>query len=208
MWNGTWTGVAPKALLRSASSLMPKAPSNTSKTKKKRSALIGDATLPAMQKAKEAGKKRHQNAANTTEKYAGHVKRGLEWLAGHFEPKESATEEEDTTLTAHVEGGCVYDDPDFKKAFDPKPNAHSDKALALYLSYKCFHQNLGPWPGHSRRNLLSIQKILGKFVERHYSSMSIASAKRGTIQGWWHIPRKVVLSRNSGVLGREPSTVC
>jgi hypothetical protein len=122
---------------------MPKAPSSTSKAKKKRKDVTGDATLPAMQKAKEAGKKRHQNAANTTEKYAGHVKRGLEWLAGHFKPKESvddATQEEDTTL---AEEECVYDDPSFKKAFDPKPNMHSDKALALYLSYKCFHQNLG-----------------------------------------------------------------
>jgi len=123
---------------------MPKAPSNTSKGKKKRLAITGEATLPAIQKAKEAGKKKHQNASNTTEKYAGHVKRGLEWLAGHFKPtKDSEATQGDTSAHVEQDKESVYDDLAFKKAFDPKPNVHSDKALALYLSYKCFHQNLG-----------------------------------------------------------------
>ena len=35
-----------------------------------------------------------------------------------------------------------YDKPEFKSALDGLPNEYSGKALALYISYKCFYQNL------------------------------------------------------------------
>jgi len=37
----------------------------------------------------------------------------------------------------------IYEDPEFWHAFDPIPNHCSDKALALFISWKCFHQNCG-----------------------------------------------------------------
>ena len=36
----------------------------------------------------------------------------------------------------------MYQDPDFKNAFNERPNKYSHQALALFISYKCFHQNL------------------------------------------------------------------
>ncbi|KIK11356.1 hypothetical protein PISMIDRAFT_74908, partial [Pisolithus microcarpus 441] len=35
----------------------------------------------------------------------------------------------------------VYGDPDFKNAFERMPNQCSDKALALYLSWRGFQEN-------------------------------------------------------------------
>jgi hypothetical protein len=121
---------------------MPKA----ARAKQKQSAITGDATLPAIHEAKEAGKKKHQNASNTTEKYDGHVKCGREWLFGHFKSKDldaQATQAGDVDTSIGGKEESVYDDLAFRQAFESQPNQHSDKALALYLSYKCFHQNLG-----------------------------------------------------------------
>lgn len=37
----------------------------------------------------------------------------------------------------------IYSDPSFQAAFDWVPNHCSDKAVALFLTFNGFHQNLG-----------------------------------------------------------------
>ncbi|KIK36351.1 hypothetical protein CY34DRAFT_26368 [Suillus luteus UH-Slu-Lm8-n1] len=39
--------------------------------------------------------------------------------------------------------GDAYEDPAFGEALEKTPNKHSDKALALLISYKCFHEDCG-----------------------------------------------------------------
>jgi hypothetical protein len=82
--------------------------------------------------------------------YAGHVKRGRVWLAQHFANTDSeASHSELTTLEPVTASTQVdrdvddpYQDPDFCHAFDCIPNRMSDKAVALFLTYKGVYQNL------------------------------------------------------------------
>ena len=43
----------------------------------------------------------------------------------------------------------MYQDPNFQNAFNDKPNQYTHQALALFISFKCFHQNLKAGTGTS-----------------------------------------------------------
>lgn len=107
-----------------------------------------ETTLPYLCKIKEAGKLAHKHAKKTRNSYNGYVARGIKWLEGHFAP--DLTEAPGTvTMESRGAGGLgstsdePYEDPEFKHAFNHIPNRCSDKALALFISWKCFHQNCG-----------------------------------------------------------------
>ncbi|KAG2351498.1 hypothetical protein BDR07DRAFT_1501225 [Suillus spraguei] len=119
--------------------------------RKKRSA-VEKMGLADVQRYKEQGVKTHLQASNMRTNYAGHVHRGREWLASHFESSTVSETQGDeiiehslvplvTTAEIHADND-VYEDPAFKDAFENIPNRCSDKALALYMSLKGFHENL------------------------------------------------------------------
>ncbi|KAG1832589.1 hypothetical protein DFJ58DRAFT_671092 [Suillus subalutaceus] len=143
--------------------------------RKKRTATTKTA-LADVKKCKELGIETHLQANNTRVNYAGHVRRGREWLASHFESPCS----EDLLvpmplLPANVETHAdsdVYDDPAFKDAFDRIPNRCSDKALALYMSLKGFHENL------SKTTVESIRSAFKKLWEL---------SDGDTYRGKWHL---------------------
>ena len=93
--------------------------------------------LKAISQLKESGKEAHLRVKKTRKCYAGHVKQGREWLEEHFLTKTDP----DELLTPNVDED-PYEDPKFPNVFDCIPNKISDKGLALFLTYKGFHQNL------------------------------------------------------------------
>ncbi|KAG1858189.1 hypothetical protein F4604DRAFT_1685051 [Suillus subluteus] len=108
--------------------------------------------LADVQRCKEHGIKTHLQASNTRTNYAGHVRHGREWLASHFTSSTiSKTRTDDIPegslvpllMTAKIHANNdMYEDPAFKDAFENIPNRCSNKALALYMSLKGFHENL------------------------------------------------------------------
>lgn len=161
------------ARLKKDSAKAPQLPDTAQKKagRKTRSAAAKTA-LADVQKCKEHGIKTHLQANNTRTNYAGHVRRGREWLASHFEtPSCSAVSETwrgDTSenslillpATAEIHAdNDVYEDPAFKYAFESIPNRCSDKALALFMSLKGFHENL------SKTTVESIRSAFKKLWE-------------------------------------------
>lgn len=113
-------------------------------------------TLTSLQNLQDASKKKHAKADATTKKYSEYVARGRKWLLGYFERPEAvpdnpnATDWESNIDTEPQPPGFradlsedIQDQAGFQRAFDDIPNAHSPKALALFLSFKIFHENLG-----------------------------------------------------------------
>lgn len=109
-------------------------------------------SLRFIEQLKETGKQTHLKAANTRKLYAGHVKRGRQWLSEFLEKENSPKSDtmvDDQPELSWMTPECVtgeddpYSDPAFARAFDGTPNKFSDKALALFLTYKGFYQNLG-----------------------------------------------------------------
>ncbi|KAI5982051.1 hypothetical protein EDD15DRAFT_2181820 [Pisolithus albus] len=115
------------------------APSRPSKKPKRRagaSTAKEQPSLHVVHQIKEAGKQTHLRAAKTRETYSRHVRQARSWLQGHF-PLEGAPQ-----ILAHTEHESeIYSDPGFKNAFERVPNQCSDKALALYLSWRGFQEN-------------------------------------------------------------------
>jgi len=76
----------------------------------------------------------------------GHVKHGREWLAEFFDGTTPST---DLPWLSPEQAPVGQDDADpymdlaFAHAFDPVPSKYSDRALALFLTYKGFYQGLG-----------------------------------------------------------------
>ncbi|KAG6329830.1 hypothetical protein ID866_9259 [Astraeus odoratus] len=104
-------------------------------------ALVDQATLQVVHHIKEAGKHAHLQAPKTRKSYAGHVRRGCEWLEARCTmvlSTSTTVKGQGDSKNAAEEGG--YDDPEFKNAFQHIPNKYSDKALALYLSWKGFEE--------------------------------------------------------------------
>jgi hypothetical protein len=124
--------------------------------KKVSAALKTRTALADVQRCKEHGIEIHLQAKNTRTNYAGHVRRGQEWLASHFDkPSKNTSKDSDPP-----DDNDVYDDPAFKGAFSHIPNRCSDKALALYMSLKGFHENL------SKTTVESIRAAFKKLWER------------------------------------------
>ncbi|KAF8128373.1 hypothetical protein EV363DRAFT_1340677 [Boletus edulis] len=94
-------------------------------------------SLQVIARLNEAGKEAHLKAKNIKTYYKGHVNQGRQWLAQHF----STTSNEKYLPTPDDVGEeDLYADPLFLHAFDHMPNGCSDKALALFLTYKGFNQ--------------------------------------------------------------------
>jgi hypothetical protein len=113
-----------------------------SATKNKKA--VPDLSLPALQQLQDSGKKANLNSGQTRRSYAGYVKRGREWLASHFSRGDTSSGipkgvNKDDLPSLHDD---MYQDPEFRVAFNERPNKYSHHALALFISYKCFHQNL------------------------------------------------------------------
>lgn len=120
----------------------PQPPESPKKTRRKRP-LSTSQSLKVIEQLKEAGKEAHLKAKNTRKCYTGHVKRGREWLAEHFSANDRDSDKAEWSAPDDLAGEDPYGDPEFAHAFDRTPNQCSDKALALFLTYKGFHQNLG-----------------------------------------------------------------
>ncbi|KAL4071493.1 hypothetical protein V8B97DRAFT_2023673 [Scleroderma yunnanense] len=114
-------------------------PGSPDKYKKKGRALPAakeQPTLHAAHQIKEAGKQTHLRAARTRATYGRHIRQGCVWLQSHFPVEGSQPPPNHTEEILDV-----YGDPCFKDAFDCTPNQCSDKALALYLSWRGFQEN-------------------------------------------------------------------
>jgi hypothetical protein len=102
-----------------------------------------DLSLPALQRLQDSGKRANLNSGQTRRNYGGHVRRGQQWLASHFSGESNAgvpkglNKDKLSPLPDDM-----YQDPEFKEAFNERPNRYTNQALALFISYKCFHQNL------------------------------------------------------------------
>jgi hypothetical protein len=102
-----------------------------------------DLSLPALQQLQDSGKRANLNSSQTRQNYGGHVRRGREWLASHFSGESNAQIPKglDKDKLSPV-ADDMYQDPEFREAFNERPNRYTNQALALFISYKCFHQNL------------------------------------------------------------------
>jgi hypothetical protein len=121
---------------------LPESPKKKShKTRSSTATSTAVTSLKTISQLKESGKAAHLRAKKTRKCYAGHVKRGRQWLAEHFCTE---TDEHEQSAPDGIKGekDDPYLDPEFPNAFDCIPNKMSDKALALFLTYKGFHQNL------------------------------------------------------------------
>jgi hypothetical protein len=96
--------------------------------------------MSKVQEIKENRKHKHLRAAETRKNYGGHIRRGREWMASHFaEPDEAeATDSSPGLEDGKDDDESIYSDPEFRQALDGRPNQYLDKALALFISYKCF----------------------------------------------------------------------
>ncbi|KAL4074551.1 hypothetical protein V8B97DRAFT_2022770 [Scleroderma yunnanense] len=106
--------------------LIPESPS------KRKMPTSENSLLEAVHHIKKVGKQAHLQAEKTQKAYEGHIHQRCEWLQSH-------TDSSSTTPTRIVED--IYNNPVFKDAFEKLPNHCSDKALALYLSWRGFHEN-------------------------------------------------------------------
>ena len=126
---------------------LPQPPESPKKAREKKSrAPSSPKSLKVIEKLKEAGKEAHLKARNTKKCYLGHVKRGREWLAQHFSSVSSSASDSEEhhhpPTPEDLDEEDPYADPMFPHAFDRAPNGCSDRALALFLTYKGFHQGL------------------------------------------------------------------
>ncbi|KAG1791700.1 uncharacterized protein HD556DRAFT_1309765 [Suillus plorans] len=130
-------------------------------------------------KCKELGIETHLQANKMRSSYAGHVHRGHEWLASHFDAPSCSADEGDCSVPKEPSvqpvalnnpDSNVYADPAFKDAFGCMPNRCLDKALALFMSLKGFHENL------SKNTVKSIRAAFKKLWEQ---------ADSGTFRGKW-----------------------
>ncbi|KAH0832355.1 hypothetical protein J3R83DRAFT_13378 [Lanmaoa asiatica] len=118
----------------------PLAPESPKKAPSRRRRVPSpEKSLKVIEQLREAGKEAHLKARNTKKCYTGHVKRGREWLTGHF----PAGSDSKLSVPEDLANEDIYTDPSFRAAFDQIPNHCSDKALSLFLTFKGFHQNLG-----------------------------------------------------------------
>ena len=99
-----------------------------------------DESLPTLKAAcqlNETGKKTHLQALKMREMYACHVKLAQTWLRSHFNADRILS------ISSHPEEGVeIYHDPAFKDAFKQHPNHCSNEALAIYLGWKGFLDDL------------------------------------------------------------------
>ncbi|KAI6016548.1 hypothetical protein EDC04DRAFT_2577386 [Pisolithus marmoratus] len=107
-------------MVRQKASTTKRAATSGSPDKPRRRARVPAAkehpSLHTVHQIKEVGKQTHLRAVKTRETYSRHVRRACSWLQ-------------------------VHSDPGFRNAFERMLNQCSDKALALYLSWRGFQEN-------------------------------------------------------------------
>lgn len=88
----------------------------------------------------------------------------------------------------------AYEDPAFGEALETTPNKHSDKALALLISYKCFHEDCGM---STCEGLSAAFKKLWEEAQVHSLETSCQHLVLTFLmlpfhlQGWRHLPWQV-----------------
>jgi hypothetical protein len=105
------------------------------KKRRKGAQPAGNTTLPVIDKIKERVKQQHKHVNSTRKNYGSYVGRGQKWLKAHASATGCRDEE--------THDNNAYEDPTFRDTLEETPNRHSDKALALFISYKCFHEDNG-----------------------------------------------------------------
>lgn len=117
-------------------------------TKYKRGSLGASyLSFPKLQTLYELGKKVNLHSKSTQSNYDGQIMRGHKWLEGHFAGNANSLTcpwgmgDEIDRLGPDMDD--VYTDLEFKHAFSGRSNKHSHQALLLFVSFKCFHENLG-----------------------------------------------------------------
>ncbi|PSR73100.1 hypothetical protein PHLCEN_2v11047 [Hermanssonia centrifuga] len=107
---------------------------NPSKTKNSPS------SLGALRAAADAGKKEWMYSKNTSEAYAGYVKRAQQWVLQVVGATRSAGE---STLLDIDDNGKPIKCDEFALVFENPPNRHSAHALELFLVQKCVTEGNG-----------------------------------------------------------------
>ena len=138
------------------------------------SSLANEGTsLLYLHKIKEAAKLAHKHAKKTWNNFNGYVAWGIKWLEGHSAPNdltagpgiESGSIKEFPSQFKGVASDEMYENPEFRHAFNSILNHCSNKALTLFISWKCFHQNCG------KSTLDGIYSAFKKYWEKSWVSI-------------------------------------
>ncbi|KAF8521186.1 hypothetical protein BU17DRAFT_64953 [Hysterangium stoloniferum] len=95
------------------------------------------------ERLKQASKRKHGMASNSSNGYDGYVRCGKEWLKGLVEGSTLESTLESPRGCPDTLEGVKWTMADLAHAFDIKPNRASPWALASFISWKCFENNLG-----------------------------------------------------------------
>lgn len=92
----------------------------------------------------------HLLAKNTTGKYEGYIKRGKSLLASIFEVRDQRRTNDPAAELLLEDDEDFMDedeihlsDPEFRKAFEGRPSKFTPHAIAMILTWECFHQEKG-----------------------------------------------------------------
>ncbi|KAF8514730.1 hypothetical protein BU17DRAFT_52403, partial [Hysterangium stoloniferum] len=95
------------------------------------------------ERLKQASKRKHGMASNSSNGYDGYIRHGKEWLKGLVEGSKLKSTLENPRGCPNSLEGVKWTMADLAHAFDIKPNRASPWALASFISWKCFENNLG-----------------------------------------------------------------
>jgi hypothetical protein len=192
----------------------PISPADKASPKKRRKGAepAGSTTLPVIGKIKERAKQQHKHAKKTRQNYDAYVGRGQTWLKAHFSTVDTKAEARDVETGGDSESFAVssdaYEDVKFRDALERMPNEHSDKALALLISFKCFHENCGQSTCDgiysAFKKLWEEASVLGIFAS---AARLVLTTFHECIQRWRHLPWQVAFQRGPPALGREPCVI-
>ena len=137
---------------------MPRPSNSPSKLKKKTSkkGRAGPAKVNYRSAFKVAaeGKNKHGKSEQTRNKYSGHVRRGIEFLANFTREEQEAeknwqnAEDGSNHLSAENENEIPTDieaqmDPNFNLAFTGPPIRCTPTAIVMFMAHKCFTEERG-----------------------------------------------------------------
>lgn len=91
--------------------------------------------LSSLRELKQSGKDKHGQAKKTAATYLSAMKRMRKWAAAYGPAAGQKVNAEDADIAGM--------DVEFRDAFNDRPKACSAEALALYLTFKCFEEDLG-----------------------------------------------------------------
>jgi hypothetical protein len=127
----------------------------------------------------------HRKAANTTENYNGHIRRGREFLASFVSEEQNAErtwqagegprmsgDGEDEGMQGQNGSSLGQENPDFVNAFTGNPTKCTPMAIKLFLARKCFEEE------HGESTAVAIHAAFKDF----YKQMSVIVNARTAIQ--------------------------